>query len=141
MKIVVIQRRPGHLVGIRDCVARLDEKRAEEIIYTSDPDEVLEAVRDGDPALVVSSLVLDSLKSGTDLARRVKQVNARTLFFIYSVMPEVNEAVHGVIPKENSKLATGEHSLLARILAGKLDGITPLDLKAEFPEITVSHLQ
>jgi len=129
MKIVVIQWHDGNLHGIRENVAKINEARAKEIIYTSDPEEVMETIRDGDPALVVSGQVLGLREYGTDLAHRVKHANPRALFFIYSVMPKTNEAVDGVIPKEEGTLVTGEHSLLARILASNLNGATPESMR------------
>lgn len=137
MKIVVIQRHVENLRGIKENVARINRERAEEIIYASDESEVMEAIQDGNPALVVSGQVLGRCGDGygTDLARKVKQTNPRTLFFIYSVMPERNESVDGIIPKSKGTIDSGEHSLLARILASDLDGATLESMKAAFPEI------
>mgnify|MGYP001587385061 CR=1 FL=1 len=137
MKIVVIQRHNENLRGIKESVAQINRERAGEIIYASEEDEVMEAVQDGSPALVVSGQVLGRYGggSGTDLARKVKRVNPQALFFIYSVMPDRNEAVDGVIPKSNGTVVSGEHSLLARILASDLNGATVESLKATFPGI------
>jgi hypothetical protein len=131
MKIVVIQRHEGNIDGIRKCVSNIDKARAEEIVYTTDPNEVVETLKNGEPALVVSGQVFESSWSGTDLARVVKRMNPRSLFFIYSVMPERNEAVDGVIPKNCGTVVSGEHSLLARILTSAIEG-TPESMRVAF---------
>jgi hypothetical protein len=120
MKIVVIQRHVENLRGIKKGVAKINRARAEEILFTSSENEVLWAVRDGSPVFVVSGQVLDR-GYGTDLAREVKRINPRALFFIYSVMPERNKSVDGIIPKRGGTAVSGEHSLLASILAADLN--------------------
>lgn len=135
MKAIVIQKHTGNLLGIKECVARLDGARAEEIIFTSNPEVVLESVRDGSRVMVVSGQVLGRGRCGTDLARMVKMRNPRAMFFIYSVMPERNEDVDGIIPKEGGTLVTGEHSLVASILANVFDEDTPASIKSVFQTV------
>lgn len=137
MRIVVIQRHEGNLSGIKENVARINGERAKEIIYTSNPEEVVKIVRDGIPTFIVSGQIFDHVLCGTDLASIVKQVNPQVLFFIYSTMPEANEAVDGVIPKKNGTFVTRDHKLLARILASDLDTATPESIKAAFPEVEI----
>lgn len=74
-------------------------------------------------------------KEGTDLAIEVKEANPNAIFFIYSVMPETNASVDGLIPKKDGTISTAEHSLLTRILTCEKSKMTILDLKALFPEI------
>lgn len=133
MKIIVIQRHFENLVGIKAEVAKINQKRAEEIIFTNVPEEVLDAVHDGLPVIVVSGQVFGPfLFSGTDLARQVKQVNPQAQFYMYSVIPERNEAVDGVIPKRNGTAVNGQHPVLAGILTSDLDGATPETLRRTF---------
>lgn len=135
MKTIVIQRHQGNLEGIAECVAELGENA--DILYTSDPREVLREARGDEPIFIVSGQVFDHPTSGTDLARAVKRINPNTLFFIYSVMPEWNEAVDGIIPKGYGTLATSEHSLLAQILVSNLDAVTPASLQEAFPQVRI----
>lgn len=136
MKIIVAQRHHENLVGIKNSVARINKKRAEEITFTSDPDSVVELVRGKQPALVISGQLFGvGFKEGTDLAVEVKEVNPKTLFFIYSVMPETNESIDGLIPKEDGTALTDQHLILARVLTCKKSKMTILNLKSLFPEI------
>lgn len=142
MKTIVIQRHLSNLLGIQECIAELAKNT--DIFFTSDPREVLREVQGDSPILVISGQVFDYHYhySGTDLARAVKKINPRVLFFIYSVMPEWNEAVDGIIPKGegDGTLMTSEHSLhslLARILTSDLDAVTVSRLAEAFPEIQI----
>ena len=137
MKIMVIQRHKGDLEGIRRCLAEISPERVKEVIFTSNPMEVMKAVADREPTLVVSGQYFEpepSLVHGIDLARLVKRVNPRALFYIFSTVPQTNQFVDGVIPKE---VGTNEHRLLARILASELEKATPQTLRAAFPEIWI----
>ena len=130
MKTIIVQRHSHNLIGIQERIAEIDENI--DIFYTSNPRDVLRRVRGNDPVFVVSGQVFDYPTSGTNLARAVKSINPYALFFIYSVMPEWNESVDGIIPKED-----GTHSLLARILTSNLEDITPVDLGLAFPEVRI----
>ena len=135
MRIVVVQRHKGDLEGIRRCLAEISPERAKEVIFTSKPMEVMKAVADREPVLVVSGQYFElepSSVHGTDLARLVKLMNPRVLFYIFSTVPLTNQFVDGVIPKE---VGTHEHRLLARILASNLNGATVGSIRAAFPEI------
>ena len=138
MKTIVIQRHSENLDGIKAAVAEINNARAEEIIYTPDPQKVLQEVRGEDSMTIVSGQVLSgTIYWGTDLARQIKKTNPKALFFIYSVMPERNESVDGIIPKEDGTIGTGEHSLLARVLTSDLEHATPRGVKTAFPEILI----
>lgn len=137
MKTIVIQRHEGNLAGIADGVAEISENT--HVFYTSDPREVLREGEGSDPVFVVSGQVFDYPMRGTDLARAVKKINPHALFFIYSTMPEWNEAVDGIIPKENGTLMSSEHSLLAQILVSNLDTVTVTlaRLAKTFPQVRI----
>lgn len=139
MKIIVIQRHSENLDGIRESVSRLNPTRAEEIVYTSEPAEVLEQVRSaqGEQVLVVSGQILGIYGfGGTDLANAVKHICPDALFYLYSVIPEWCESVDGIIPKPLHTGFSREHFLLARILASNFNGLLSKDrIKDLFPEI------
>ncbi len=140
MKIVVRLTRQDILDDVRKCVAVINPKRAEEIIYTTEADVVLRAVAGDFPAFVVSAQVFDKGEvSGSELADQVKDINPRALFFIYSIVPEASSGVDGFIKKNEPVLKTGKYILLTAILAGKLDGITPESLKESFPTIKLTR--
>ncbi|TSC70809.1 MAG: hypothetical protein CEO12_185 [Parcubacteria group bacterium Gr01-1014_46] len=132
MKIIVAQRHRENLLGIKEGVAKIDPARSREILFTSIPEAVLDAVMDGSPAFVVSGQVFDSHIEGSQLARLVKQVNPQVRFYMYSVMPHRNEAVDGVIPKSCGTAVSGEHPMLARILASDLEAATSETLMRTF---------
>ena len=129
MKIIVAQRHAANLRGIRSCVEAIDPVRAGEIVFTSSPEWVLSQIRNNEPAFVVSGQVFEGHMEGTDLARKVKRLNPKVLFFIYSIMPERNESVDGIIPKGMGTCTTGEHGLLASILVSNLESATPESIR------------
>lgn len=139
MKIIVIQRHSENLDGIRESVFRLNPTRAEEIVYTSEPAEVLEQVRNaqGEQVLVVSGQILGIYGfEGTDLANAVKHICPDALFYLYSVSPGWCESVDGIIPKPLHTGFSREHFLLAGILASNFNGLLSKDrIKDLFPEI------
>lgn len=139
MRIVVIQRHAEDLEGIRKCLGEISQVRAEEVIFTTDPGEVMRLVSNRERVFVVSSQYLEPgpqlpTINGTKLASLVKDVNRNAMFYIFSVLPQTNEFVDGVIPKE---VGTKEYRLLAKILASDLKEATPQSLMAAFPEIWI----
>ena len=136
MKIVVRLAHQDILDDVKKCVAVINPKRAEEIIYTTEADVVLRKVAGDFPVFVVSGQVFDKGgMSGSELADQVKNINPQALFFIYSIIPETSSGVDGFIKKNEAVLKTGKYILLTAILASKLDGITPEGLKESFPTI------
>jgi hypothetical protein len=139
MKIVVRLAYQEILDDVKKCVAVINPKRTEEIIYTTDADVVLREVAGDFPVFVVSGQVFDKGEMlGSELADRVKNINSQALFFIYSIVPETSSGVDGFIKKNEPVLKTGKYILLAAILASKLDGVTPESLKESFPTIELT---
>lgn len=139
MKIVVLQRDKEVLELVKETVARINPARAEQILFTSEQGEVMRAVADRQPVLVVSGQYLGrdllSPARGTRLARLVKGMNPNVIFFMFSVEPDTNEFVDGVIPKEWDDLVSEEPLLIARVLTSDLEGATAESIRAAFPEI------
>jgi len=133
MKIIVLQNESESLEEIRRAVTRINPERADEIRFTSEPDEVLELIDTDNPVFVVTDQILGRSLRGTDLARLIKRVNSQAIVFIYSDMCIANEAVNGVIQKKIDSYLLGEHTLLANILASDLDdGFTPERIQRDF---------
>ncbi|MBI4385498.1 hypothetical protein HY573_01570 [Candidatus Parcubacteria bacterium] len=132
-RIIVAQRHQENLNEIREKVARINRRRAEKIFFTTDSGLALDHVEPRGPTLVVSGQVFGLIDfgpgSGTDLAAKVKQKNPGALFFIYSLMPDRNAAVDGVIPKRRG------HVLLSKILTVSGKELNLRRLKELFPEI------
>lgn len=132
MKIIVIQRFPDNLNGIKEAVALINPKRVEEILFFVDPGMVLRSVKGNFPVIVISSQILDTSTTGTYLARQVKALNPLAQFYLYSITPERDESVDGIIPKPSGAAISKEHPLLAAILTSDLKGVTPEALKERF---------
>jgi hypothetical protein len=139
MKIIVRLAYQDILSDVKKCVAVINPRLAEEIVYTTDADVVLSEVAGDFPVFVVSGQVFDKGgMPGTELAGLVKNINHQALFFIYSITPENGIGVDGFIKKNEPVLKTGKYILLTAILASKLDGITPESLKESFPTIELT---
>lgn len=139
MKTIVRLAYQDILDDVKKCVAVINPKRAEEIIYTTEADVVLSEVAGDSPVFVVSGQMFDKEGlPGNKLAGLVKNINPRALFFIYSITPEAGSGVDGFIKKNEPVLKTGKYILLTAILTSKLDGITPQSLKESFPTIELT---
>ncbi len=132
-QIVVVQDGQDDLHGIRVAVARIDEVRAEEIVYTDDPSEVV-AIAAQHPSLFV---VCDEMQSGelvTELAARVKEINACALLYLYALRCEKSAYLDGVIAKKRSSDSGDDHRLLANILVSDLTRFDP----SEWPMVVAT---
>jgi tetratricopeptide (TPR) repeat protein len=103
-RIAIVQRHEANLEGIRLLLA--ERPNLNTIEYFQHPSEVLRIIRQRPFDVVISGNVFDSdltgcgaVGLGTEFARLVKQISPSTLFFMYSIMPERNEFMDGVIPK------------------------------------------
>jgi len=130
MRIIVVSQPEPKLEGMRNAVKRISEVFAKEIVFVMGMMEALELLDDGQQTLVVSGQIIGMRDRGTDLARLVKRANPNSLFFMYSICPETNECVDGVIPVDKE-----HHALVARILTSDLSNATRMSLKTAFPEI------
>lgn len=121
-RVIVIKKHQATLDIIKAVVAELDTVRADEIIFTRDPLEVIQITWDEMPTVIFSGQFFEHGQRGTELAKVVKEINPNILFFIYSLDPEVDKYatfVDGTIFQDDL-----EHKLLAAILTSDLDQAT-----------------
>ncbi len=135
MKFIVVQKEDCDLEALKNSVARLDQRRSEDILFSRDFEEILLAVAENEEVFIVSGqiILLDGrCRLGTELAQLVKRFNPNAFFCIYSVMAEVNECVDAVIPKSYSD------GLLERILTSEFcDLLVREKFKQAFPTVRV----
>lgn len=122
VRIAIVQRHEANLEGIRLLLA--ERPNPNTIEYFQHPSEVLRIIRQRPFDVVISGNVFDSdltgcgaVGLGTEFARLVKQISPSTLFFMYSIMPEPNEFMDGVIPKARGTASDLQfHRLLADLV-------------------------
>lgn len=140
-KVIVVQRHIENVIGIRNCTEEISSSGVDEVLFTNDPGDVVENIQHDELVLVVSGHVFaeagdrSGIKYGTQLARIVKKLNPKVLFFIYSTMPEFDFAIDGVIPKPYGTASSGYHPLLPEVILAYRKGMTAEDLKRIFPQI------
>ncbi len=86
MKIIVRLAYQDILDDVKKCVAVINPKRAEEIVYTTDADVVLSEVAGDFPVFVVSGQLFDKGgMPGTELAGQVKNISPQALFLFIAL--------------------------------------------------------
>jgi hypothetical protein len=139
--VIVVQRHIENVVGICREVETINKERAKEILFTTDPGEVVENVGHGEPVLVVSGQIFaeagerSGIRRGVEFARILKSKNPNVLILIYSTMPEKDSLIDGFIPKSWGTVSSGQHALLPEIILAYKKGMTVSDLKKNFPEL------
>ena len=134
MKMVVIQDDQNDLHGIRVAVAHIDEARADEIIFTDDPSEVVAlAASHGD-----IFVVCDEIQSGEtvkELALRVYEVNPEAKLWLYARDARLGMYVDGVIAAKLVSMSdsAADHALLAGLLVSDLLHFNYAEWPSAFP--------
>ncbi len=98
------------------------------IVFTDNPETAIDHVNEGrnhpSRTIVVSSSVFEGTgTNGLILAKRVRVIDPNAWFFIFSVTPQANQNVDGVIPKESPDMYTQ----LMEFLGLNFDQIESLD--------------
>jgi tetratricopeptide (TPR) repeat protein len=123
LRIAVVQRHPENLEGIRALMAAQTSPNT--IEYFGHPSQVFQIAKSQPFDVVISGNVFDSeltengeVALGTEFAKLLKRASSRTIFFIYSTMPERGEDMDGFIAKRRGTAVCRElHEPLVDLLA------------------------
>jgi len=142
--IAVVQKHESVLEDIKQSVE--EKGTPNEVAYSTSPVYVIKRadLRPPQPIdVVISGNIFDHGRSGTEFAKDLKMLVPDVLFLMYSIMPEVNEQIDGIIEKPDWALIDSElHGNLVEILTsqefGEIAKRKPIDynrLREQFPQI------
>lgn len=138
MRVVFLHGHNEDVRRIQERLTALDPKRAEQVLFTSRPAAMCDAVKAAEKSggvFVVATWGGICLRSGNAVPQ-AKNASRSSMFFAYLGFGDASH-LHGVIPRDE------DHTLVARVLAfvAEAEGKVTIEHLAEaFPDIT-SNLQ